>query len=47
MQDYYKDLRRCQNEAWGMADRLRIQQAGPKDMHRCLNRRDQSSTETN
>ncbi len=32
MQDYYKDLRRCQNEAWGMADRLRIQQAGPKDM---------------
>lgn len=34
MQDYYKDLRRCQNEAWGMADRLRIQQAGPKDMHK-------------
>ncbi|QGW67383.1 pTP [Human mastadenovirus F] len=32
MQDYYKDLRRCQNEAWGMADRLRIQQAGPKDV---------------
>ncbi len=32
MQDYYKDLRRCQNEAWGIADRLRIQQAGPKDM---------------
>lgn len=32
MQDYYKDLRRCQSEAWGMADRLRIQQAGPKDV---------------
>lgn len=32
MQDYYKDLRRCQGEAWGMADRLRIQQAGPKDV---------------
>ncbi|ALM55116.1 pre-terminal protein [Cynomolgus adenovirus 1] len=32
MQDYYKDLRRCQHEAWGMADRLRIQQAGPKDV---------------
>ncbi|ALE30461.1 pTP [Simian adenovirus 17] len=32
MQDYYKDLRRCQSHAWGMADRLRIQQAGPKDV---------------
>lgn len=32
MQDYYKDLRRCQGEAWGMADRLRIQQAGRKDV---------------
>lgn len=32
MQDYYKDLQRCQHEAWGMADRLRIQQAGPKDV---------------
>ncbi|AUG71864.1 pTP [Rhesus adenovirus 65] len=32
MQDYYKDLRRCQSEAWGMAERLRIQQAGPKDV---------------
>lgn len=32
MQDFYKDLRRCQSEAWGMADRLRIQQAGPKDV---------------
>ncbi|AAS10433.1 pre-terminal protein [Simian adenovirus 24] len=32
MQDYYKDLARCQDHAWGMADRLRIQQAGPKDL---------------
>lgn len=32
MQDYYKDLRRCQGEVWGMADRLRIQQAGRKDV---------------
>ncbi len=31
MHDYYKDLGRCQSEVWGMADRLRIQQAGPKD----------------
>lgn len=32
MQDYYKDLGRCQSDVWGMADRLRIQQAGPKDV---------------
>lgn len=32
MQDYYKDLRRCQSDAWGMAERLRIQQAGRKDV---------------
>ncbi|AFG19588.1 pTP [Simian adenovirus 6] len=32
MQEYYKDLRRCQGEVWGMADRLRIQQAGRKDV---------------
>ncbi|AET87222.1 terminal protein precursor [Human adenovirus 68] len=32
MQDYYKDLARCQDNAWGMAHRLRIQQAGPKDL---------------
>ncbi|BBE29305.1 DNA terminal protein [Bat mastadenovirus] len=28
----YKDLSQCQNQAWGLADRLRIQQAGNKDV---------------
>lgn len=32
MHDYYKNLSRCQGQAWGMAERLRIQQAGPKDL---------------
>lgn len=32
MHDYYKNLSRCQSQAWGMAERLRIQQAGPKDL---------------
>ncbi|APG53795.1 pTP [simian adenovirus 55] len=32
MREYYKDLRRCQGEVWGMADRSRIQQAGRKDV---------------
>lgn len=32
MHDYYKNLSRCQDQAWGMAERLRIQQAGPKDL---------------
>ncbi|WPC86938.1 pTP protein [Human adenovirus 31] len=32
MHDYYKDLGRCQSSVWGMADRLRVQQAGPKDV---------------
>lgn len=32
MHDYYKNLSRCQGQAWGMAERLRIQQVGPKDL---------------
>ncbi|QHR77492.1 pTP [Squirrel monkey adenovirus] len=32
LQDFYKDLGVCQDQAWGMADRLRIQQAGRKDL---------------
>ena len=32
MHDYYKNLSRCQGQACGMAERLRIQQAGPKDL---------------
>ncbi|AAB38717.1 terminal protein precursor [Canine adenovirus 2] len=32
LQDHYKNLSQCQNEAWGLADRMRIQQAGNKDL---------------
>lgn len=32
LQDHYKNLSQCQNQAWGMADRVRIQRAGAKDV---------------
>lgn len=32
MQDFYKSLSQCQSQAWGMADRVRIQRAGNKDL---------------
>lgn len=32
MQDYYKDLGRCQEKAWGLADKSRMENAGPKDL---------------
>lgn len=31
LQDYYKNLGQCQEQAWGLADRLRLQRAGQKD----------------
>lgn len=31
MQDHYKNLGQCQDQAWGLADRLRLQRAGQKD----------------
>lgn len=32
LQDHYKNLSQCQSQAWGLADRSRIQQAGNKDL---------------
>uniref|UniRef100_A0AAU7E1F1 Preterminal protein n=1 Tax=Cardioderma bat adenovirus TaxID=3141913 RepID=A0AAU7E1F1_9ADEN len=32
LQDYYKNLSQCQSEAWGLADRIRLHQAGQKDL---------------
>lgn len=32
LQDQYKDLSICQDQAWGMAERYRIQKAGKKDL---------------
>lgn len=32
LQDYYKNLSQCQGEAWGLADRIRMHQAGHKDL---------------
>lgn len=31
LQDHYKNLGQCQDQAWGLADRLRLQRAGQKD----------------
>ncbi|SMG83441.1 pTP [Bottlenose dolphin adenovirus 1] len=32
LQDQFKDIGTCQDQAWGMADRVRIQRAGRKDL---------------
>lgn len=32
LQDHYKHLGQCQDQAWGMANRIRIQRAGNKDI---------------
>lgn len=32
LQEQLKDIGRCQQEAWGMADRIRLQRAGRKDL---------------
>ena len=32
LQEQYKDIGVCQDQAWGMADRVRIQRAGRKDL---------------
>lgn len=32
MQDFYKDINQCQEKAWGLADKSRIENAGPKDI---------------
>ncbi|AKC34843.1 pTP [Skunk adenovirus 1] len=32
LQDQYKNLSQCQSQAWGLADRFRIQKAGHKDL---------------
>ncbi|ARE31881.1 pTP [red squirrel adenovirus 1] len=32
LQQQYRDISRCQDQAWGMADRVRIQNAGRKDL---------------
>lgn len=32
LQDFYKDIGRCQDQAWGLANKSRIENAGPKDL---------------
>ncbi|QGX41978.1 terminal protein pTP [Gould's wattled bat adenovirus 1] len=32
MQSFYKDIGQCQERAWGLADKSRIENAGPKDL---------------
>ncbi|ADD17103.1 DNA terminal protein pTP [bat adenovirus 3] len=32
LQDHYKNLAQCQGQAWGLADRVRVQRAGAKDL---------------